>query len=440
MSRLVLTSEALLQLRKSLFRDENEACAILYGHAVIRDGDLKRLVVEQVVELDEGCYETRTPVSVQIKSEYIAQISHRVRKSGESVIFVHSHPYSFNQFSNVDDDGERVLATFFAQRTPNLIHASLLLTPDAAIARLLGENRFLDINVIGPEISYYNHTLPTISARFDRQVRVFGNEGQSVLEKLRVAIVGLGGTGSIVAQQLAYLGVEDFLLIDPDTLEETNLNRVVGSTRADIGDSKVAIAKRAINHVNSDAQVDVIKDSVLRNSIAEILVDSDFVFCCTDSHGSRAILNQLTYQYLVPMIDMGVVITTKDANIGQIAAKTQLLVPGLACMVCGNLLDYEQVRRDLLSDFERKTDPYIPNHTEPAPAVISLNSTIASLAVTMFLNCVVGVPGNARFLNYNAISGVTRAAVCDQNPTCIVCSSGGSLAKGDTWKLPGRLD
>jgi hypothetical protein len=439
MSRLAISLELLNQLRQSLFKDENESCAILYGHAVLRDGDLKRLVVEQVVELDETCYERRTPVSVQIRSEYIAQVSQRVKRSGESAVFVHNHPFSFNQFSKVDDDGERVLADFFHQRTPDSIHASLLLTPDAAIARILGENRFLDIIVAGPEINcFYAHTLPSTTVQFDRQVRVFGRSAQGILEKLRVAIVGLGGTGSIVAQQLSYLGVKDYLLIDPDTLEESNLNRVVGSTRTDVGQAKVLISQRAIRFVNPAARIETIQDSVLKNDIAATLVDSDFIFCCTDSHGSRAVLNQLSYQYLIPTIDMGMVISKSGSTVEQIAAKTQLLVPGLACLICGNLLDYEQVRRDLLSDFERKIDPYIPNHVEPAPAVISLNSTISSLAVTMFLNCVVGIPGNARFLNYNAITGTTRPVVFSQHPGCIVCSKNGSMAKGDTWQLPGR--
>jgi hypothetical protein len=109
-------------------------------------------------------------------------------------------------------------------------------------------------------------------------------------------------------------------------------------------------------------------------------------------------------------------------------------------MVCGDLLNYEEIRRDLLSEFERKNDPYIINDTEPAPAVISLNSTIASLAITMFLNYVVGTPGKARFLNYNGISGTVRAVHCEPEPNCVVCSKYGSLGQADEWPLPGRID
>jgi hypothetical protein len=109
-------------------------------------------------------------------------------------------------------------------------------------------------------------------------------------------------------------------------------------------------------------------------------------------------------------------------------------------MVCGNLLDPEEIRRDLLTDFERKADPYIIGHPEPAPSVISLNSTIASLAITMFLNTALGLPGSARFINYDAINGVCRPAFCDPHPACIVCSPSGALARGDEWPLPARRD
>jgi len=94
----------------------------------------------------------------------------------------------------------------------------------------------------------------------------------------------------------------------------------------------------------------------------------------------------------------------------------------------------------LLTDFERQADPYILGNTEPAPAVVSLNATIASMAVTMFLNACTGIPGSARFVNYNAMTGVSRAARCSQHPSCIVCSSYGAIARSEEWPLPARTD
>lgn len=441
MSRLLLPSDLLENLRKSLFKDENESCAILVGRAVVNNGKLTRIIAREIIEPDAKSYDIRTPVRVQLKPEFIAGIVQRARKSGESLVFVHNHPFPLNEFSKIDDEGEARLANFLKQRTPNTIHASLLVTPEKCLARILGENKYLKVLGAGTELYYdTENRLIKTDRRYDRQVRAFGKEGQKILQSLKIGIVGLGGTGSIIAQQLAHLGVKEFLLVDPDILEESNLNRVVGATRNDLEKSKVDIAKESIKRINPEAGVEVIRDSVLRNSIAELLLDTDFAFSCTDSHGSRAVLNQLAYQYLLPIIDMGVVIAVQNERVENISARTQLLAPGLACMVCGNLLDYEEVRRDLLTDFERKNDPYILNTTEPAPAVISLNSTIASMAITMFLGCVVGIPGTARLINYNAINGTSRAAFCSRHPTCVVCSNNGAFGKADEWILPGRLD
>ncbi|MGH8100687.1 MAG: hypothetical protein ACREIW_05275, partial [Chthoniobacterales bacterium] len=159
-----------------------------------------------------------------------------------------------------------------------------------------------------------------------------------------------------------------------------------------------------------------------------------------DSHGSRAVINQVAYQYLVPTIDMGVVIAVAQAKISHIAGRVQLLAPGVACMTCANLLHAEQIRRDLLTEFERQKDPYITGGAEHAPAVISLNGTVASLAVTMFLNTAVHIPGSARFLNYDAITGVVRPAICPIHPSCVVCSHRGALARADEWPLAARSD
>jgi molybdopterin-synthase adenylyltransferase len=438
MSRVVISAELFEKLRKTLFIDENESSAVLIAKAVHSERGIARLVVREIVEPGPHEVVNRSPVSIELSSEFVARLSQRSRKTGESLIFVHNHPFPLNYFSSVDDAGEKVLADFFKRRTPNVTHGAMLLTPEVTIARLLGTDEYLNVLSIGPNITSNSTLEKSFDDLYDRQIRAFGKNGQKILGLLRVGIVGLGGTGSVVCQQLAHLGIENFMLIDPDTLERSNLNRVVGASPDDVGMLKVDIARRLINQIKPSAVVTVIADSVLKNRIARQLVDVDFIFACTDSHGSRAIINQLAYQYFVPGIDMGVVITTEDNRIQNVAARTQMLVPGLACMVCGNLLDYKEVRRDLMTDFERKQDPYITNVVEPAPAVISVNSVIASLATTMFLNAVVGIPGKARLINYNAISGTTRSATISQHPMCVVCSANGALAKVDEWPLPGR--
>jgi molybdopterin-synthase adenylyltransferase len=440
MSRLVLIAEQLVSLRQRLLEQDRESCAILLGRSVEVDGHLARLVVRESVIPENAAYSHRSAVSAQLRPEFVGEVSQRARNAGQSLVFVHTHPNGPAVFSKIDDAGELELRPFLERRLPFARHAALLISPNAMIAREIGTDSPLRVIGVGARIVWGETVDADLSHRYDRQIRVFGPRSQGRLKKMRVAIVGLGGTGSVVLQQLVHLGVRDLVLIDPDVVEESNLNRLVGTTARDLGRSKVDVAAELAARINPDVRVEARKESVLQAATARSLAANDFVFNCTDSHGSRAVINQVAYQYLIPVIDMGVVIAVSQAKISHIVGRVQLLAAGVACMTCSNLLNPEQVRRDLLTEFERQKDPYISGGVEHAPAVISLNSTVASLAVTMFLNTAIHVPGAARFLNYDAINGVVRPAVCATHPSCVVCSYRGALARADEWPLAARAD
>ena len=89
-----------------------------------------------------------------------------------------------------------------------------------------------------------------------------GPNSDSVLASCRVGLVGFGGGGSHIAQQLAHVGVGAFVVVDPDVVEDTNLNRLVGATAADVerGTAKGEIAERVIRGVNPKARVAKVRD------------------------------------------------------------------------------------------------------------------------------------------------------------------------------------
>src|SRR5690242_12947026 len=92
--------------------------------------------------------------------------------------------------------------------------------------------------------------------RFSRQSFV-GSQSKSLIESVRVGIVGLGGGGSHVAQQLAHVGFMQFVIYDHDRIDETNLNRLIGGTEDDVqkGRLKTDIATRLIKSVRGAASV-----------------------------------------------------------------------------------------------------------------------------------------------------------------------------------------
>ncbi len=331
-------------------------------------------------------------------------------------------------------------------RAPSRPHAAMVLGREGFQARLRHSPTACEdvplVVEVGEQVRRHldSSQESQVSGQFDRSARLFGSAGQATLQGLCVAIVGLGGTGSIVAQHFAYLGVGRLLLMDNDLVDLTSLNRLVGATERDVGRAKVDVIAHQILRISPRTKVTSIRGSALRKPDATPLLTVDFIICCTDTHGSRAVINQIAYQYLIPVIDVGVRIDAPAGQVKSVSGRVQMLAPGLACLVCQGLLDSEAVRRDLLSEEERRRDPYIVGAVEPQPSVISLNGTVSSLAVTMFLAATLGLPLQARHQIYLADRGVVRAVESSPLPDCVVCSLRGSLARGDLWTLPWRTD
>jgi len=437
---LVFGSPQFDSLRTGLFSFAPEAAAILLSTEVATNKGSK-LLVRQVHIMSDAQLAYRTNVRVEIKPEVVAYFSRAARVADLSLTFVHTHPgASRAEFSQVDDAGERRLKVFLDRRNAGHSHTSVVFADQSIAARLIGGGEPVRVFQVGRTVeSFVDDRLPQLQAdEFDRQVRAFGPNTQARLGTMNVGIVGVGGIGSVIAEQLTHLGVADLMLVDPDVIEASNLNRVVGAKSTDIGQPKVEVAARWIRALRPDHRVRPIKGSVLITSVARELRSAEFLFICTDSNGSRAILNQLAYQYLIPAIDTGVAIDSRNSKIASVVGRVQMLAPGLGCLTCAELLDPDAVRTDLMTEYERQIDPYFIGSAAPQPAVMSINATVASLAVTMFLGAVAKIPIDARFQLYDAIRGTVRQVRHDPVAACVVCSQRGALARGDEWPLPTR--
>lgn len=441
---LCIAADDLTQLRDSLLKHEVERCAVLYAvHSRRSDGSV-RLLVREVVLPDEVDYLSQGVEHAELSPAFVARISKAAKVNGWSLVFVHTHLGRLAPvFSGRDDRGENVLAEFLSRRGAIGPHAALVMSSGGCNARLLGRHKGLSVTSLGTKrIVEYDPELDQAqySPVFDRQVRAFGTNGQKRLQRLRVAIVGLGGTGSIVAQQLVHLGVRKFILVDPDFVEDTNLNRVVGATRADVGKSKVSVAARYLSNFDPEVSLTSVEGDVVRDTVAHQLIDADIIMSCTDSHGSRSVVQQVAYQYMIPCIDMGSAITQKAQHITGIFGRVQLLSSGLPCLWCCGLLDATQVRRDMMNEAEKRRDPYMPGSQEPAPSVISLNGTVVSLAVTMLLGIVAGAPIDSTHVIYNARASTLRSVRSASQPECFICSKKGVHGWGDMRGLFTRRD
>jgi hypothetical protein len=424
-----------------------EASRFVLVHPVRTPAGNWRLLSYRTMEPLAADYLDQSNSSIKLSPRFVGEVLQAARTDGAGVLMLHSHPFpGVASPSSVDLNGEQKLVPALQKRVPNVPHGRVIVSPTSThCALFLDGNSFVKAKVVEvgrSVVSWEEHDHSNVAAdggQYDRQVRAFGAAGQERLATLRVAIVGLGGTGSVVAQQLAHLGVRNFVLIDPDNIEVTNLNRLVGSSLANVGVPKVMSADQMIRGVQPDAIVSALKEDIRDVPTVRRLLDVDFFFCCTDSQGSRAVLNQFAYQYLVPGIDIGVAIDLTKGRDAHISARVQMLSAGLACLVCGEILDPEAVRRDLLSDEARRDDRYIIGGTVLQPSVISINSIAASHAVTMFLAAVTGIPVTSRHQRLRIHAGISSHIHVNPNPACYVCAPSAAFGRGDSWPTPGRV-
>ncbi|MGE3433489.1 MAG: ThiF family adenylyltransferase [Ramlibacter sp.] len=441
MTQLVFPQDSLTQLHEAAARDPSETCAVGLVSPATTTAGRQRYTVHGLRIAPPGAYAARNAVHAALTPDFVLEIANQARAAGAGVILLHTHPgeHPLRGFSQTDDEGEWPLAAYFNARLPGLPHFAGVVTQSDVFVRELGGGPVGATIGLGKLMHRYGKSTPgDTDERYDRQVRAFGAEGQFALRHASVAIVGAGGTGSIVAQQLAHLGVGRLLVIDHDVVDRTNLNRLMGATPSDVGRRKALIAQRAAAAINPDAYVESIVGDVVDPAVAGRLTEADFIFCCTDSMASRALINQLAYQYLIPTIDMGVAIRVADGHIASVTGRVQMLAPGLGCLVCGDGLNGDQVRWEMMSVAQRRADPYFENASVPQPAVMPLNGVVTSAAVAMFLSAFTSYPGEARMLHYDGIRGSVRPQVMPCRHNCIVCGPAGAIARGNSWSLPVR--
>ncbi len=200
-----------------------------------------------------------------------------------------------------------------------------------------------------------------------------GSQSDKILGGCAVAIIGLGGGGSHIAQQSAHLGVGNFLLIDPDRVEESNLNRLIGATAEDAVQEvrKTSVAARLITGINPLARVERVDGKW--QDVHQLLRGCDIIFGCLDTYKDRYELEITARRYLVPYIDIGMDVHEVGDGFS-VSGQVILSMPGCLCMRCLGFL-----RDDLLA---REAENY--GAAGGRPQVVWANGALASAAVAVF--------------------------------------------------------
>ncbi len=368
------------------------------GVISLRPGDDGRLLLARsLFPVPDEAYRARERDFLDIASSGYVPALKQAALDGAVAAFVHSHPGGLVQASHLDDGVDAELRLLFPARTGRDAYVSLIVGGDPDSPTISGRlyrshaapesiERF---RVVGPTIRLLTSESAVPAEAFDRQIRAFGADGQQLFQRLRVGVVGLGGTGSAVAEQLIRLGVGELTLADDDQVSRSNLRRIHQSTMADVGEAKVAVAARLGAQLEPGSRIRTICGRITDEQVARAFAGCDVIFGCTDDHAGRAVLSRLAYWYLVPVIDMGVVIDSAEGALRDIYLRLTNVGPGFPCLICRDVVDPIRMRNESLAPEERVArvaEGYAPELHEPDPSVVTYTTMVASLAVSELLS------------------------------------------------------
>lgn len=258
-------------------------------------------------------------------------------------------------------------------------------------------------------------------------MRLFGKDGQQKLAACNAVVVGIGGLGTHVVQQLALLGVGRLTLIDSEELDETNRNRYVGARYDDPipGTPKVSIGERIVREINPEIHIVTIFDSLVSKPAFDALIQADYVFGCLDSEGARLILTELCAAYSRPYFDLASDIILGDPP--RYGGRICVAANGEGCLVCYGELDIKEAQADLAGPQGRRERAAVYGIEAQAldrtgPSVVSINGVVASLAVSEFMDAVTGIRPAKRLLRYLGHQGKVVIRTQDPEPDCYYCN------------------
>ncbi|WP_222913419.1 ThiF family adenylyltransferase [Natrinema sp. SYSU A 869] len=471
--QLVLSTSHVQQLRDHLLQDDQERIAVV--HCSTSGGDHAhretRLLATAVHPVPDADLETQSRSACRPALDVERDITADCRRHGMHPIVIHSHPFDATPtFSRSDSDMMDGYREWLTGLYPDM-HLGVGVLGTHGLATVIvpaAADQFTDlpVTVVGdwlldpplttgpacdtPETDTVNGGTPGSidRERYDRSIRALTTSGQHRLATTPIAVVGIGGLGSIIAEELARYGAHRLTVVDPDVIEPSNLPRLFGCHADHVGDPKVSAIKQHLERLNPQMEISAVQ--AMAEDVPDLLKAVDLIVAGVDRVSARMWLNQFAARHLVPYVDAGMVIDVDDdPDTQQITAMEgyiQLIAPGAtACFDCLGRGDPEQARIEHLSDdalAEELDRGYITaTDLAPEPAVVPLNGIIASKTVQLLAKQITGYDDPAASLRFEGLDNVlveTRTIPSDNCPTC---GGNGILGRSDTTATnPDRID
>jgi tRNA A37 threonylcarbamoyladenosine dehydratase len=305
---------------------------------------------------------------VAIQEPYSLRIALQAERHPFAVGVAHSHPKEcFPVASHIDDDMDNYYSDFLNGFTKRRPYPSLILSDVGntvvCSGRVWWQERWQPVTRVVAEGSFVPIWInraratqkPILEDRVARLAASFGRHAAERLRNARVAVVGAGGTGAPAIEVLARAGVGHITAVDPDTIDNSNLERIHGAYPQDVVNnrSKIAVARDHVRLIDPDICFEGYVGRVPQPTIVDALTRCDVVLGCTDQQSSRLALSEIAYRYLVPVIDVGVALEGSSGHISAQIIQLLQLTTTSPCVICRGMVDWARIAQELMSPDER---------------------------------------------------------------------------------------
>jgi len=459
------TKDTFHELKGILLEDSNEKHAFLLCNLAKSDslGCDTVFLVDQIVTFDQKDISV-SPVHVEIENDLVNGMFQKfINGNHQALISCHSHPFENGNvwFSGIDDVNDHKLFDYFytemVKHKPEAEMLTMVFGQETIAAR--GYDRavkdFTEVKHIVVMDFPMKYIVPTNThdrtnegslEMYNRQILAFGEMGQERLSKLKVALVGAGGTGSILAETLVRLGVKNLVLIDNDKLEDTNLNRWQGGKISQVGRYKVNILKDNLYPIAWDLKLKAFESTLFDKKVIDYIKDCDVIIGAVDSNKARYLLNRISLVYLIPYLDCSSGIVVKNGTIEELAMRNVTVVPSVThCFNCEEIyykkseFTYDFVSEGMKKEAERRKYIQAENIDIKSPAVYPLNMLSVSTLSLEFMNLFWGYKKELvenTYINYiDATRENQKISWKSEKPSieCFDCQD--RMALGDKAKL-----
>jgi len=292
----------------------------------------------------------------------------RTLDSNSAQLWIHTHGRNWSTFPSPLDarEGPNVVRSL-ANLNQGLPHGWAVVSEREISGQIHLSKELVELSrmsVVGWPMSIGRRSLDDrgvdLESRHGRQ-GFLGRDAPWIIENARIGIVGLGGGGSHINQQLAHIGFKHVVYADFDHVTLSNLNRLVGATAKDVRDARLKseIASRVFLSIQPDAHLDVVparwEDKV------DALGECDIIFGCVDSFAGRRDLEQFCRSRMIPLIDIGMKVRQNPDAVPQIYGQCAVSMPGSHCLRCLNVITDENLAEEA-GDYGAGPQPRIRTH------------------------------------------------------------------------------